>query len=140
MKKFIATIVCFILVFTFVMFAYADGSFPDTPGSLPYTSDWGTIYVGTYTNVKFYPTSTKKIKVKFYGNCSKVVVYNLALATGDEAFFSPVVAYFPNVSGSVSTTTSWSGLNQNTQYAGYMGLNSPPSSTSAKVKGAYSAG
>ncbi len=144
MKKIIVTILCFVLVFSFVTDVYALGSFPSTTGSLPYdTGTAGPIKQFYYTGKKWYPTSTKKIKVTFYGSSgTNYINYDIGLATALNTFVSSMLTYMPNASGNVSTTYTWSGLNQNTYYAGYMGLNAGSQGTgiTAYVRGKYAAG
>lgn len=96
MKKIIATILCFVLVFSFVADVYALGSFPSTTD----------------------------------------------LATALNTFVPSMLTYIPNASGNASTTYTWSGLNQNTYCAGYMGINAGSQGTGiiAYIRGKYAAG
>lgn len=155
MKKVLTFFVVVIMFFTFTTSAYALGNgsvsggitpkatgFPTTVHSLPYdTGSCGPINRYTHTNYLFYPTSTKKINVSFSGSCDAVVAYDIGLKSGLNIWIPNTLTYAPYVSGNVSTSYSWSNLNKNTKYAGYLGLNQTYwDQTPAFVRGKYTAG
>jgi hypothetical protein len=118
-------------------------TFPSATATLPYNmSNSSSISSHTYTSCKFKPTSSRKINTTFYATYGSPIGYDISLATGSNNFVPSTLVFIPSSGGNTSTTWSWSGLNQNTYYAGYMGINSSykPLSSNAFVRGNYSAG